>query len=218
MSNPPAALKKASHHLQADDLLPESLLDFLGCPTPLGWLEWAYANPDILLVDHAQCEKKAASTAMSLLYRYVEQPLLLSKMSQLAREELLHFEQVVTLMQRRGVGYRHLTASRYADGLRQLMRSSDPERLIDLLIIGALIEARSCERFARLIPYLDEELAKFYRTLVKSEGRHFEDYLLLARQQTEAPIDDRIALFVAREQALITSPDTAFRFHSGVPS
>ncbi|MFO7910419.1 MAG: tRNA-(ms[2]io[6]A)-hydroxylase, partial [Halomonas sp.] len=168
--------------------------------------------------DHAQCEKKAASTAMSLLYRYVEQPLLLSKMSQLAREELLHFEQVVTLMQRRGVGYRHLTASRYADGLRQLMRSSDPERLIDLLIIGALIEARSCERFARLIPYLDEELAKFYRTLVKSEGRHFEDYLLLARQQTEAPIDDRIALFVAREQALITSPDTAFRFHSGVPS
>lgn len=193
-------------------------MDFLGCPTPLGWLEWAYANPDILLVDHAQCEKKAASTAMSLLYRYVEQPLLLSKMSQLAREELLHFEQVVTLMQRRGVGYRHLTASRYADGLRQLMRSSDPERLIDLLIIGALIEARSCERFARLIPYLDEELAKFYRTLVKSEGRHFEDYLLLARQQTEAPIDVRIALFVAREQALITSPDTAFRFHSGVPS
>lgn len=218
MSNPPAALKKASHHLQADDLLPESLLDFLGCPTPPGWLEWAYANPDILLVDHAQCEKKAASTAMSLLYRYVDQPLLLSKMSQLAREELLHFEQVVTLMQRRGVGYRHLTASRYADGLRQLMRSGDPERLIDLLIIGALIEARSCERFARLIPYLDEELAKFYRTLVKSEGRHFEDYLLLARQQTEAPIDDRIALFVAREQALITSPDTAFRFHSGVPS
>jgi len=218
MSNPPAALQKASHQLQADDLLPDSLVDFLGCPTPSAWLEWAYANPDILLIDHAQCEKKAASTAMSLLYRYVDQPLLLSKMSQLAREELLHFEQVVTLMQSRGVGYRHLTASRYADGLRQLMRSGDPERLIDLLIIGALIEARSCERFARLIPYLDEELAKFYRTLVKSEGRHFEDYLLLARQQTKAPIDDRIALFVAREQALITSPDTAFRFHSGVPS
>jgi len=218
MSNPPAALQKASHQLQADDLLPESLLDFLGCPTPPAWLEWAYANPDILLIDHAQCEKKAASTAMSLLYRYVDQPLLLSKMSQLAREELLHFEQVVTLMDSRGVSYHHLTASRYAEGLRQHMRSSDPERLIDLLIIGALIEARSCERFARLIPYLDEELAKFYRTLVKSEGRHFEDYLLLARQQTQSPIDDRIALFVACEQALITSPDTAFRFHSGVPS
>ncbi|MGY4879530.1 tRNA-(ms[2]io[6]A)-hydroxylase [Vreelandella aquamarina] len=218
MSNPPAVLTKAHHSLLADDLLPESLLNFLGCPTPDAWLSWALANPDILLIDHAQCEKKAASTAMSLLYRYVDQPLLLSKMSQLAREELLHFEQVVTLMEKRGVTYHHLTASRYADGLRQHMRSSDPERLIDVLIIGALIEARSCERFARLIPYLDEELAKFYRTLVKSEGRHFEDYLLLARQQTQASIDDRIALFVAREQDLILSSDTAFRFHSGVPA
>lgn len=137
--------------------------------------------------------KKAASTAMSLLYRYVNQPLLLSKMSQLAREELLHFEQVVALMESRGVVYRHLTASRYAEGLRRHIRPQDPERLIDVLIIGALIEARSCERFACLIPYLDEELAKFYRTLVKSEGRHFEDYLLLARQQTDQSIDERIA-------------------------
>ncbi|WP_081193061.1 tRNA-(ms[2]io[6]A)-hydroxylase [Halomonas sp. BC1] len=212
------ALQTADHALQADDLLPESLHDFLACPTPDAWLQWALANPETLLIDHAQCEKKAASTAMSLLYRYVDQPLLLSKMSQLAREELLHFEQVVGLMERRGVPYRHLTASRYAEGLRKHLRSQDPERLIDLLIIGALIEARSCERFARLIPYLDEELARFYRTLVKSEGRHFEDYLLLARQQADAPIDERIAFFVAREAELIMSPDTAFRFHSGVPA
>lgn len=212
------ALQPVGHSLQADDLLPESLHDFLACSTPDSWLQWALANPEILLVDHAQCEKKAASTAMSLLYRYVDQPLLLSKMSQLAREELLHFEQVVVLMEKRGVAYEHLTASRYAEGLRKHMRSSDPERLIDLLIIGALIEARSCERFARLIPYLDEELARFYRTLVKSEGRHFEDYLLLARQQTADSLDERIAFFVAREAELITSPDTAFRFHSGVPT
>lgn len=211
-------LTPADHKLQADDLLPESLNEFLACITPDRWLKWALDNPEILLVDHAQCEKKAASTAMSLLYRYVDQPLLLSKMSQLAREELLHFEQVVGLMEKRGVEYKHLTASRYAEGLRRHVRSNDPERLIDILIIGALIEARSCERFARLIPYLDEELAKFYRTLVKSEGRHFEDYLLLAQQQTNASIDERIAFFVAREAELITSPDTAFRFHSGVPA
>ncbi|MGO2148658.1 tRNA-(ms[2]io[6]A)-hydroxylase [Halomonas sp.] len=211
-------LTPADHKLQADDLLPESLNEFLTCITPDSWLKWALDNPEILLVDHAQCEKKAASTAMSLLYRYVDQPLLLSKMSQLAREELLHFEQVVGLMEKRGVEYKHLTASRYAEGLRRHVRSNDPERLIDILIIGALIEARSCERFARLIPYLDEELAKFYRTLVKSEGRHFEDYLLLAQQQTNASIDERIAFFVAREAELITSPDTAFRFHSGVPA
>ncbi|RUR30482.1 tRNA-(ms[2]io[6]A)-hydroxylase [Vreelandella nanhaiensis] len=218
MSIPLAELKMAGHGLKADDLLPESLNAFLACETPENWLRWAMDNPEILLIDHAQCEKKAASTAMSLLYRYVDQPLLLSKMSQLAREELLHFEQVVGLMEKRGVAYRHLTASRYAEGLRRHLRSNDPERLIDVLIIGGLIEARSCERFARLIPYLDEELAKFYRTLVKSEGRHFEDYLLLARQQTKDSIDERIAFFVAREAELITSPDTAFRFHSGVPA
>ena len=211
-------LEPVGHSLQADDLLPECLHQFLACPTPDAWLQWALDNPEILLVDHAQCEKKAASTAMSLLYRYVDQPLLLSKMSQLAREELLHFEQVVGLMEKRGVAYTHLTASRYAEGLRKHLRSNDPDRLIDVLIIGALIEARSCERFARLIPYLDEELAKFYRTLVKSEGRHFEDYLLLAKQQATASIDDRVAFFVAREAELITSPDTAFRFHSGVPA
>lgn len=211
-------LQTADHAVKADDLLPKSLLEFLACATPEAWLQWALENPETLLIDHAQCEKKAASTAMSLLYRYVDQPLLLSKMSQLAREELLHFEQVVALMEARGVAYQHLTASRYAEGLRRHLRSNDPERLIDVLIIGALIEARSCERFACLIPYLDEELAKFYRTLVKSEGRHFEDYLLLARQQTSDSIDERIAFFVAREAELITTPDTAFRFHSGVPA
>lgn len=217
-SLPTRDLSPAGHTVRADDLLPESLHQFLACETPKAWLQWALENPATLLIDHAQCEKKAASTAMSLLYRYVDQPLLLSKMSQLAREELLHFEQVVALMEARGVAYQHLTASRYAEGLRCHLRSNDPERLIDVLIIGALIEARSCERFACLIPYLDEDLAKFYRTLVKSEGRHFEDYLLLARQQTSDSIDERIAFFVAREAELITSPDTAFRFHSGVPA
>lgn len=213
-----AESNQADHSLTADDLLPESLLNFLACPTPRAWIGWALENSELLLIDHAQCEKKAASTAMSLLYRYVDQPLLLSKMSQLAREELLHFEQVVQLMEKRGVTYRHLTASRYAEGLRRHVRPNEPERLIDVLIIGALIEARSCERFACLIPYLDIELAKFYRTLVKSEGRHFEDYLLLAGHQTREPIDERIAFFVACEQELIMSPDTVFRFHSGVPA
>ncbi|WP_311945692.1 tRNA-(ms[2]io[6]A)-hydroxylase [Halomonas piscis] len=204
--------------MSAKGLLPDSLLAFLGCPTPEAWLAEALANPETLLIDHAQCEKKAASTAMNLLYRYVDQPLLLSKMSQLAREELLHFEQVVKLMEKRGVAYRHLSASRYAEGLRRHLRTNDPERLVDILIVGALIEARSCERFARLIPYLDSELAQFYRTLVKAEGRHYEDYLLLARQQTDAPLDERIAFFTAREAELIRSPDPDFRFHSGVPA
>ncbi|MDR5865638.1 MiaE family protein [Halomonas koreensis] len=201
-----------------DDLLPAGLLDFLNCATPDAWVEAALANPELLLIDHAQCEKKAASTAMSLLYRYVDRPLLMTKMSQLAREELLHFEQVVKLMEARGIVYRHLSASRYAEGLRRHLRGEEPWRLVDILIIGALIEARSCERFARLIPHLDDELAKFYRGLVKSEGRHYEDYLMLARQAAPAAIEDRVAFFAEREAELIRMPDTVFRFHSGVPA
>lgn len=201
-----------------EDLLPAELMSFLPCATPDAWVAWALANPELLLIDHAQCEKKAASTAMSLLYRYVDQPLLLTKMSQLAREELLHFEQVVKLMEARGIVYRHISASRYAEGLRRHVRGEEPGRLIDILIIGALIEARSCERFARLIPHLDDELAKFYRSLVKSEGRHFEDYLMLARRLAPASIDTRIAFFTDREAELVTTPDPVFRFHSGVPA
>jgi tRNA 2-(methylsulfanyl)-N6-isopentenyladenosine37 hydroxylase len=201
-----------------DDLLPVGLLDFLPCRTPDAWVAWALDNPALLLVDHAQCEKKAASTAMSLLYRYVDQPLLLTKMSQLAREELLHFEQVVGLMESRGIAYRHLSASRYAEGLRCRVRGEEPGRLVDILIVGAYIEARSCERFARLIPYLDDELAKFYRSLVKSEGRHYEDYLMLARGVATESVEERVAYFAECERALIITPDTAFRFHSGVPA
>ncbi|MGR2737209.1 tRNA-(ms[2]io[6]A)-hydroxylase [Billgrantia sp. Q4P2] len=202
----------------SDVELPPGLLAFLACPTPDAWIAWALDNPELLLIDHAQCEKKAASTAMSLLYRYVDQPLLLTKMSQLAREELLHFEQVVKLMETRGIEYRHLSASRYAEGLRQHIRPQEPERLVDILIIGAFIEARSCERFARLIPHLDTELARFYRSLVKSEGRHYEDYLMLARYLSSGPIDKRVDFFAECEAQLIVTPDTAFRFHSGVPA
>ncbi|WP_163574666.1 tRNA-(ms[2]io[6]A)-hydroxylase [Halomonas faecis] len=202
----------------AEALLPAGLVEFLGGATPDAWVDWALANPELLLIDHAQCEKKAASTAMSLLYRYVSEPLLLTKMSQLAREELLHFEQVVNLMAARGIAYRHLSASRYAEGLRRHVRAQEPDRLVDILIIGAFIEARSCERFARLIPHLDEVLAKFYRSLVKSEGRHYEDYLMLAQHLAPSPIEDRVAFFAERERELIVTPDTEFRFHSGVPA
>ncbi|GED22752.1 tRNA-(ms[2]io[6]A)-hydroxylase [Halomonas halmophila] len=201
-----------------DPRLPGEILDFLACPTPAAWVDWALENPETLLIDHAQCEKKAASTAMSLLYRYVDDSELLTKMARLAREELLHFEQVVKLMEGRGIVYRPIGAARYAEGMRRHVRSQEPQRLVDVLIVGAIIEARSCERFARLIPHLDDELAKFYRGLVKSEGRHYEDYLMLARRLGEESIDDRVAFFIAQEGELITTPDTEFRFHSGVPA
>lgn len=175
-------------------------------------------HPEWLLIDHANCEKKAASTALNLLYRYIDQPRLLQKMSRLAREELRHFEQVTALMRRRGIAYRPLSAARYAGELRQLVRTAEPARLVDTLLVGAIIEARSCERFARLAPRLDSELGEFYRSLLKSESRHFLDYLALAEALVEpAEVAARLELIKHRERELIEAPDTEFRFHSGVP-
>ncbi len=191
------------------------IYDFLPCPTPDVWVAAALQHPEELLIDHANCEKKAAGTALNLMFRYVDKLDLLNKMSRLAREELRHFEQVLAIMEKRGVSYRQISSARYANGLRALARSSDPGRLVDVLIIGALIEARSCERFARIAPHLDDELAEFYQSLLKSESRHYRDYLNLAREYADGPIDDRIALFRDKEHELIESEDTEFRFHSG---
>lgn len=197
-------------------MLPDELIAFLPCATPNAWVDQALAHPQELLIDHANCEKKAASTALNLMFRYIDKPDLLQKMSRLAREELRHFEQVTALMQKRGVVYRGLSASQYAQRLRQHVRTVEPGRLVDTLIVGAFIEARSCERFAKLAPHLDEELGDFYRSLLKSEARHYQDYLKLARSYAAGPIDDRIALFAEVEGQAVLADDREFRFHSGV--
>lgn len=198
------------------DVLQE-IQQFLGCPTPESWLECAQADLATLLIDHAHCEKKAASTAMTLMFRYVDRPELLNKMSRLAREELIHFEQVLEILEQRKISYCHLAPARYAAALRAEVRTYEPGRLVDTLICGAFIEARSCERFASLLPFLDEPLARFYRSLLKSEGRHYQDYLYLAEEYSDVPIADRVQRFRQLEAELINTPDPVFRFHSGVP-
>jgi tRNA-(ms[2]io[6]A)-hydroxylase len=195
-------------------LLPE-IEAFLLCPTPDSWITQALQQQDVLLIDHANCEKKAAATAVNLLFRYIERADLQNKLSRLAREELRHFEQVAALMKKRGIAYRPLSASLYAQRLRAHVRSSEPGKLIDTLIVGAFIEARSCERFYRLAPYLDDELAKFYRSLLKSEGRHYQDYLGMAAAYAREPIDERVAFFAEVEREAILTVDAEFRFHSG---
>ncbi|MCP5206770.1 MAG: tRNA-(ms[2]io[6]A)-hydroxylase [Hahellaceae bacterium] len=188
---------------------------FLKCETPDAWVVNALENQDTLLIDHANCEKKAAATAVNLMYRYVDRLELLNKMSRLAREELRHFEQVLALMKKRKITYGHLTPSRYANGLRAHAKNHEPDKLIDILIIGAIIEARSCERFSKLAPFLDDDLQKFYLSLLKSESRHFQDYLDLAKDYADFDITERVALFLDKEKALILEPDEEFRFHSG---
>lgn len=197
--------------------LPE-IHEFLGCRTPDAWITAALADQQTLLIDHKNCEFKAASTALSLMAKYSTYVDLLNAMSRLAREELVHHEQVLRIMKRRKIGLRPVSAARYASGLRKVVRTHEPHKLVDTLVVGAFIEARSCERFEALVPHLDEELGKFYFGLLKSEARHFQNYLKLAYQYGEArDVDQAIERVRAVERELIESPDTEFRFHSGIP-
>ena len=199
------------------DLSP--IYNFLGARTTQAWVDAAIADLPLIIQDHANCEKKAAGTAMNLLFRYEFSYDLQRKLAQLIREEMLHYEQVLGIMNERGQEWEYLSAGRYAKGLLKHKRTHEPAAMIDVLIIGAFIEARSCERFAALAEVInDERLAKYYRYLLKSESRHFEDYLALAQSLSEDNIDERVAFFKAVESELIASPDTELRFHSGTPA
>ena len=200
--------------------LPASIASFLDTRTPDEWVAHAVERLPELLLDHANCELKAASTALGFIYRYPDRFALVSQMSRLAREELRHFEQVKKIMDEMSVKFQRLSASRYAGSLREVVRSEEPLRLLDMLITGALIEARSCERFAALVPKLPESLGRFYQGLLASEARHFEHYLQLVRDEidvSETEFESRLCELKSLESQLITQPDPQFRFHSGLP-
>lgn len=198
-------------------MLPE-IHDFLGCRTPDAWVQAAVQQQEVMLLDHKNCEFKAASTALSLIAKYGQHLDLINYMSRLAREELVHHEQVLRILKKRKIGLRPISASRYASGLRAIVRTHEPHKLVDTLVVGAFIEARSCERFEAVVPHLDEELSRFYFGLLKSEARHFQNYLRFAYQYVEAAdVERSIAKVRVAEQVLIETPDPEFRFHSGVP-
>ncbi|HLT90483.1 MAG TPA: tRNA isopentenyl-2-thiomethyl-A-37 hydroxylase MiaE [Woeseiaceae bacterium] len=199
---------------------PAAVLECLDARTPDAWVQAARERIPELLLDHANCELKAAASALDLIRRYPGRPALAARMSRLAREELRHFEQVSKLIERRAIPFRRLSASRYAAALNAAVRSHEPGRLLDRLLVGALIEARSCERFAAVAPHLPADLGEFYRALLASEARHFEHYLAFARAVSgadEATFAARLADLRALEAQLVTTPDPVFRFHSGIP-
>lgn len=199
------------------DLSP--IYEFLGARTTQAWVDAAIADLPLIIQDHANCEKKAAGTAMNLIFRYEFSYDLQRKLAQLIREEMLHYEQVLGIMNERGQAWKYLSAGRYAKGMLKHKRTYEPAAMVDVLIIGAFIEARSCERFAALAEVInDKRLAKYYRYLLKSESRHFEDYLALAQSLAEDSIDERVAFFKEVEAELISSPDSELRFHSGNPA
>lgn len=197
-------------------MIPLVIAQYLRVPTPEGWIKSAISNTDLLLIDHANCEKKAASTALSLLYRHVEKPSLLQRLSRLAREELRHFEQVARVIEERGITYRYVSASRYAGVLNKIVRSHEPQRLVDTLLVASVIEARSCERFALLADLVDMRLAGLYKSLLDSEKRHFDAYRQLALEYgDEKDVRGRVDVILEEENKFITTADQEFRFHSG---
>lgn len=190
----------------------------LQAATSTAWFERAAECWRELLVDHANCEKKAASTALSLIFTYADDMSLCAHLSKLAREELKHFEQVQKIMGELGVPFARMAPARYADGLRRAVRRHEPERLLDLLICGALIEARSCERFEGLVPHLRAPLREFYADLARSEARHHLLYLRLAAERAGGEVSAAaLARLSVVEAELATAPDPQFRFHSGTP-
>jgi len=193
----------------------------LRAATPASWVSRACATQDILLIDHANCEKKAASTALSLMFAYAEDLELSLKMSRLAREELRHYEQVAELLETLKIVPQRLAPGRYAQRLRRLVARTEPQREVDLMICGAFIEARSCERFAALSAAIGSPCAELFRGLHNAEARHYRVYLDLARraaQRHARSLDLRIEEFALLEAQLITGPDECFRFNSGAPS
>ncbi len=190
-------------------------------PTSAAWLPWALEHIDPILVDHAHCEKKAASTAVGLIFRYPEFPALMVPLSRLAREELAHFEQMLATLDRRGVPFERLPPSPYAARLMAAVRSHEPARMVDTLICAALIEARSCERMGLLAAGLrehDAALADLYAGLLASEARHHDTYLDLARATgvvPEAELRERLAALAEHEAAVLANAPWEPRLHNG---
>lgn len=188
----------------------------LHAPTPSRWLDQVSASLDELLIDHAHCEKKAAGVAMNLLFAYVDKVELVRALSGIVQEELSHFHLVLDLLERRAIRFRKLPASQYAQRLHRLATKQEPMRAVDRLLIAALIEARSCERFALLRDHLpDAELAAFFGNLFESEARHHSTYVRLARLfAPEDRVNARLAELAVEEARIIEEGEASPRMHS----
>jgi tRNA 2-(methylsulfanyl)-N6-isopentenyladenosine37 hydroxylase len=188
----------------------------LHSPSPERWLAQVSANLDELLIDHAHCEKKAAGTAMNLLFAYVENTALRRAMTEIVQEELSHFHLVLDLLARRGIRFRRLRPSCYGERLHALVCKQEPARAVDRLLVAALIEARSCERFGLLRDRLaDADLAAFFGGLFESEARHHSTYLRLAKDlAAEAAVRDRLEALAIEEARIIAEGDNVPRMHS----
>jgi Hydroxylase for synthesis of 2-methylthio-cis-ribozeatin in tRNA len=188
----------------------------LASRTSEDWIDQAIRHIDLVLLDHANCEKKAAGNALSLLFRYPANGRLVETLSPLAREELQHFERVHRHLQRLGIPIKPLSAAPYAGRLNQHLRRSEPEHLLDTLLVAAIIEARSHERLGLLgIHAPDPELRQFYLWLAAAEERHWQLYLDLALEQFPADqVQERLDTLLQVEAEILSSLHPEPRVHS----
>ncbi|NIP85459.1 MAG: tRNA-(ms[2]io[6]A)-hydroxylase [Planctomycetales bacterium] len=188
----------------------------LKSPTPDRWLVQVDRDLEAVLIDHAHCEKKAAGTAMNLIFAYVEDDELCREMEQIVVEELEHFRLVRELLERRKIPFRRLRPSSYGRKLNDLVRKIEPGRAVDRLLVAGLIEARSCQRFAALRDHVrDPELAGFYGDLFASEARHHATYVRLAKRYgDETEVEQRLEWLAEREAEIVAEGDPQPRMHS----
>jgi len=188
----------------------------LAAPSDPTWIERALEDFDAVLLDHAHCEKKAAGAAVKLLFQYPDHRFLLQPVAALAREELDHFQRVIEVLEKRGIAFQRQRPSPYGGRLHGLVRADEPGRLVDRLLVSALIEARSCERFQCLAEsHPDPELAAFYEGLLASEARHHGVYLRLAEKVVPPDVvRDRLAELAEAEAAILCEDCDRVRLHT----
>jgi tRNA-(ms[2]io[6]A)-hydroxylase len=191
-------------------------IKFLKTPTSAAWVEQALANLDTVLLDHSHCERKAAGVALNLMFRYPSSQALIDTLTEIAQEELSHFKQVNQWLARRGVPLKNLAPAPYGAGLRAQVRRDEPERMLDLLLVAALIEARSHERLGLLADHCPEpDLAQFYHSLMASEARHCGAYWVLATTYFAAStVQQRLTDLAQVESDLLSALHPAPRVHS----
>lgn len=189
---------------------------WLAAPTSEIWLALALAHPQDLLIDHAHCERKAAQTALRLMGIYPAEPGLAEALSPIVREELQHFETILTLLTRRGWPLRQLSAPPYGGSLKRCVAPQEPERMLDQFLVAGLIEARSHERLGLLAQHCpDEELASLYHSLLASEARHFGVYWVLAeRRFSRVAVQSRLQGLAAVEAQILSELHRQPRMHS----
>lgn len=191
-------------------------IKFLQTPTSQAWVEQALANLDTILLDHAQCERKAAGVAMSLINRYPSDRELVKALTAIAQEELTHFAQVNQWLERRGIPLGPLPPAPYGAGLRQQVRAEEPHRQLDVLLVSALIEARSHERLGLIAQHCpDRDLAQFYQSLMASEARHYGAYWVLAIGRFPRPgVEARLEALATAESKILACLHPQPRIHS----